>query len=272
MKRLIFSILYIYLTAFAYGYESVDLEGTGSSNIDENKTIKELHDNIKDLKVEKRDLSETWIQFTKENGGINDFIKTDLNTEDKKNLENLLKTYYKDQDALEKDLKQNATKEGSSENTKHALIELKLDLYKSLTGYIKIDKLKEYVAYIKSNIEVVKEDKNIKEEIYKKEELLNKKVDAIKEKIEANNKLLDEKIKQLLKEKISEKINNLLQNPKFTVLETEKKRAVFEATLTKITQKKDSLKGIHDQTSLAQKKIEIYEIVEEKLREMIAQF
>ena len=271
MYRLsIFSILFFITlpTSFALGTGTL----ADSGSIDESKSIKELHDNIKDLKVEKRDLWEKWARFNKESGRINDFIKTSLTEEDKKQLEELLTTYYSHKSELEDALKIASSQEKDSQSVKNNLLKLKLELYKSLTVYVKIEKLKEYVAYIKSNLEIVKEDSQIKDDLYRKEEILWRKVEEVKQKIEANNKLLDEKIKELLTEKISQKINNLLQNPKFIVLEIEKKKAIFQATLQKITEKKESLKNIHDQTTFAQKKVEIYTIVEDKLKEVIAGF
>lgn len=245
---------------------------TGELNsADESMSIKELHENIKDLKLAKQNLSAKWNTFASENGGMSDFIKDDLSEIDIANIEELLSEYFSQKESIDAQLGQTSETEAQS-TLKNKAIQLKLDLYKSLTTYIKTEKLKDYLAYIKSNLEIIKEDTEIKNDISRKEEILDRKVEAIKEKIETNNRLLDEKIRSIVSLKIEEKIQLLQNHPKFIPLSTDQKKAVFEATLKKISEKKQTLKNIYDKTTIVEKKIEIYEIIEEKLKTIISQY
>lgn len=268
MKKLLL-LLFLYLLYFPQLQAST---GVTNDVNDESKTIKELHESIKGLKIEKRDLTEKWKELSKENGKITDFIRQELTPDEEKIIEDILSLYFSQRDALEEELKKISLTLTDAQGVKEEIIKLKLDLYKSLTPYVKVEKLKDYVAYIKNNLEIVIEERNLKEDIYRKEEILWRKVEAVKEKIEANNKMLDEKIRQLIKEKVGEKIQKLLDNPNFVSLENAKKKLVFEATLKKIQEKKESLRKIYDQTTFVEKKIEIYSVVEEKLKEYIAKY
>ncbi len=268
MKKLLL-FLFLYLL---YCPQLQASTGVTDGANDESKTIKELHESIKGLKIEKRDLTEKWKELSKENGKITDFIRQELTPDEEKIIEDILSLYFSQRDALEEELKKISLTLTDAQGVKEEIIKLKLDLYKSLTPYVKVEKLKDYVAYIKNNLEIVIEERNLKEDIYRKEEILWRKVEAVKEKIEANNKMLDEKIRQLIKEKVGEKIQKLLDNPNFVSLENAKKKLVFEATLKKIQEKKESLRKIYDQTTFVEKKIEIYSVVEEKLKEYIAKY
>lgn len=234
---------------------------TEFNSADENKSIKELHEDIKDLKLRKQNILSLWDSFSSNDGKLRDFIKDDVTEQELSEIEWFVKIFIHRKQQIE--LNNNLS------DINAELVKNKLDFFKSLTGYVKPEKLRDYLEYIKWNIELVKENQEIKDVIIKKEELLDKKVEIIKEKIESNNKLLSDKIVQLVNIKIDEKVSAILKNPRFIALNEVQKKLVFETTLKKIIEKRVWLQNIHDQTSLLQQKIEIFKVIETKLSQFI---
>lgn len=268
--KIIFTCFSLFLFSPLFANTGETLSGTTNIiTIDQNKKIKELQENLQELSNEKSGLKDTWEQFRQENGKIVNFIKENLSEESKQTIENLVEKYYADKDILEKKLREIASNLEDTQNIKWEILKLKLTLYKELVSYIEPTKLQEYVNYIKGNIEIEKKDNEIAEDIYRKEEILERKVDTIKEKIAENKKILDEKMQNAVQEKLNEKIKSILDNQKFQTLSYESKTQIFSSVLKKSQEKKWLLQQIEFKTSLVQKKIEIYEIVEQKLIEVI---
>gem|GEM_PF-1356002 len=84
--------------------------------------------------------------------------------------------------------------------------------------------------------------------------------------------MLEVKIEEAVREKLNEKIKKILDNENFKNLQLSSKKSIFESTLEKIIAKKETLKKIENKTSIVQKKIEVYEIVENKLKEVMSGF
>jgi len=84
--------------------------------------------------------------------------------------------------------------------------------------------------------------------------------------------VLEVKIEEAVREKLNEKIKKILDNENFKNLQLSSKKSIFESTLEKIIAKKETLKKIENKTSIVQKKIEVYEIVENKLKEVMSGF
>ena len=169
--RILVIIFLIVFTSF-YTTNAVDTEGGNEEVLtvqtkDESKSIKELHNSIKDLQVEKRDISQKWDKLNKESSKIHDFIKTDLSEEDLKDLENILNNYFLKRESLDQLLKLSPTQQ----SIKDDIITIKLELYKLLTPYIRTEKHQDYILYIKSNVDLLNEDKHIKDDLSRKEEI-----------------------------------------------------------------------------------------------------
>jgi len=229
--------LFLFSPLFANTGETLSDE-TNIITIDQNKKIKELQENLQELSNEKSGLKDTWEQFRQENGKIVNFIKENLSEESKQTIEDLVEKYYADKDILEKKLREIASNLEDTQNIKGEILKLKLTLYKELVSYIEPTKLQEYVNYIKGNIEIEKKDNEIAEDIYRKEEILERKVDTIKEKIAENKRILDEKMQNAVQEKLNEKIKSILDNQKFQALSYESKTQIFSSVLKKSQEKK----------------------------------
>lgn len=233
------------------------------------KTIKELQENIKNLTVEKFSFKSKWESFRQENGKINDFIISPISEIDVKDIELLISNYYAWLELIEKSIEEKAKVLENTDELKQELLNNKIDLFKKLVPYIKKDKLTDYLSYIKGNIEIEKNEKNLTDEIFRHQWIIDIKINAIKEKIEENRKVLEAKIEESVAIKVEEKISKILENEKFKLLDTESQVRVFEMTLKKISEKKDILRKIESKTTIIDKKIEIYTIVENKLNEVI---
>lgn len=236
---------------------------------DSEKTIKELQENIKNLTVEKFSFKSKWESFRQENGKINDFIESPLSENDVKDIELLISNYYAWVELIEKSIEEKAKVLENTNELKQELLNSKIELFKKLVPYIKKDKLTDYLSYIKGNIEIEKNEKNITDEIFRHQWIIDIKLSAIKEKIEENRKVLEAKIEESVTLKVDEKISKILENEKFKLLNAESQVRVFEMTFQKISEKKEILKKIESKTTIIDKKIEIYTIVENKLIEVI---
>lgn len=233
------------------------------------KTIKQLQENIKNLTVEQLSFKSKWESFRQENGKINDFIVSPLSEIDAKDIELLISNYYVWVELIEKSIEEKAKILESTNDLKQELLNNKIELFKKLVPYIKKDKLIDYLAYIKGNIEIEKNEKNITDEIFRHQWIIDIKLNAIKDKIEENRRVLEAKIEESVTLKVDEKITKILENEKFKLLNTESQVRVFEMTFQKISEKKDILRKIESKTTIIDKKIEIYTIVENKLKEVI---
>ena len=138
-----------------------------------------------------------------------------------------------------------------------------------MTPFIKVDLLQQYLKFIKENIEIVRDDKDLKEQIYKERELFDRKVDSLKEKIEENRKILDERIRKIVATRIDEKIQVILTNPDYINLSQDSKISVFQKILIKIQERKNTLLLIKNKTTILEKKIEIFQLFEEKIQTQI---
>lgn len=149
------------------------------------------------------------------------------------------------------------------ENYQSQVLLIKKETYKKLTIYVKSEKLDEYLEYIKNNLETVKQDNDIKSEITKKQEILEAKVDAIKEKIKINKDESESNINDIIKSKIDEKLKNIRENKDFKSLDLEKRKYVIEQVIKKVEIRKNE--KIKSENPIKEREIYIYEIVLEKL-------
>jgi peptidoglycan hydrolase CwlO-like protein len=79
-------------------------------------------------------------------------------------------------------------------------------LYNSLTTYIDKDKITSYNIFVEKSLSTIKKEDEIKTEIKDNKKEIEKKVSTIKNKIEENNKKQQEKLNNLLEEKIKNKL------------------------------------------------------------------
>ncbi len=242
-------------------------------NIENKKveTIKQLRENINELELEKKQLKEDWQQFLVENGKIEDLLKEDIPEEDEFRLKEIIDLYTVYKTRVDNQLKENLDKQ-TEENLKKELLRLKQDLYKKLVYFIKVEKLDDFLTYVRWDLEVNEKRKDVSEEITEDKKKLEEKVETIREKIEENKKVLDEKIRIAIEEKLDEKISAIINDPRFNSLKIERKKQLFIITLDKLSVKRQELESITEKTSLVSQKIETFNIIERKLIEVMNWF
>lgn len=242
--------------------------------VTENKkveTIKELRENISELESEKRQLKNDWQNFLVENGNIEDFLKEDIVEEDESKLREIIEIYTMYKTGVSNELEETEDLEKQQELEKQLLI-LKQDLYKKLVYFIKPDRLDDFLTYVKWDLQVNQKRKNVSEEINEDTKKLENKVNVIRDKIEENKKTLDERIRLVIEKKLDEKIWEILANERFIQLDVDSKKQLFAITLDKLRIQREKFQSITDKTSLVNKKIETYDIIEEKLIEVMNWF
>lgn len=240
---------------------------------DESKTIRELKENIEELDKNKDELIIKSKDFSPDSL-LKSYFRDDLNSKDLTNLKVIIDDYNKDRRRLELELNKLSKELKTTTNIKIKLLEEKKDLYKRLTPFIKVDNYKDYLKYIKADTSLYSEKKEIDSDIIRKQEIINNKVEVLEERIKRHKSYLEDNLRMLVEKKLEEKISQLSENPWFASLTTENKIKVLNKTILKIQWRIDTIKEINTITeswiyswSSNEKKIEIYNITLEKLRE-----
>jgi len=85
-----------------------------------------------------------------------------------------------------------------------------------LTTFIKIEQYNNYLDYIKSDTTIYFERKEIDSDIYRKQEIINTKVNVLEERIKEHRIYLEESLQRLVESKMDEKLELLKQNKNFS--------------------------------------------------------
>lgn len=180
------------------------------------------------------------------------FLKTDLTNEQLEEVNKIIWEYSKYKENIK-----------NVENYQSLLLAKKREIYKNLTIYVNEDKLNNYLEYIKSNLETVKKDIDLKTEILKKQEILEAKVDAIKDKIKENKTEIETSLTEIINVKIDEKLKKLKENKDFIKLDLEKKQYVIEQIIKKVEIKKEE--KVKSWNTIKEREIYIYDVLLDKL-------
>ena len=262
-------------SGFSGDIDTIPEDKTSSSwsviSVEKTETIKELRESITELESEKKRLKEDWQNFLSENGSIQDFLKEDIAEEDEARLREIIDLYsiYKQRLNTELEVSNDDTK---IETLKKELLNLKQDLYKKLVYFIKIEKLDDFLTFVRWDLSVNEKRKDVDEEIDEDTKKLEEKVQVIRDKIQENKRVLDERIRVVIEKKLDEKISKILSDERFTKLDIEAKKQLFVITLEKLRVRKEVLVSMTNKTSLVDKKIETYNIIEQKLIEVMNWF
>nr|MDD3719804.1 hypothetical protein [Candidatus Gracilibacteria bacterium] len=223
-------------------------------------TIKELQQNIKVLEEKQGEITKKFSSDLGDIGDIKNFLKDNLSEKEVEEIKLIINNYNKSKENI-------IDNNNNLEDIKQSLLDLKKEVYKKLIPYIEQGNLQDYLNYIKTNVEVFKQGKDLDYEIDKNKELLEQKVSLIKEKIKVHESELKNEIDELINKKIDEKIDIIKNNEKFKILDLEKRKALISKTIEKIKEKLNDI----EVTTENQKKIDIYNIVIQKLEEVFSE-
>lgn len=236
--------------------------------VDREKTIKELKENINVLSKDKKDLNLKFFSLNK-NSILKSFFKEKLTSTDVNSIKSIINWYILHKDELEKSIVEKSKILEDSTEEKKSLFDKKEEFYKNLVPFIKKDKLKEYLEYITSDVEILKEKKDVDTKIIMKKEIINDKLEKIENKIIKNKESLDMKFKKILSKKIDNKIEELKNSKKFKNLELNLQKIALSKVIEKVKIKIDVLESKINKTSTLLRKLETYKILLSKLNDYL---
>ncbi|MDD3793554.1 MAG: hypothetical protein PHI37_01985 [Candidatus Gracilibacteria bacterium] len=259
--------IFIFLTLFVsfFGAQSYANDLVFS---DSTKTIRELKENIEGLDKAKEDLYIKIKDFAPDQK-LKSYFREDLTLVDLENIRLIIDEYNKNKYVLEIELQEKSKQLLDTSDIRKKLLEEKKELYKKLTSFIKSSEYSNYLEYIKSDTTIYFEKKEIDSDIYRKQEILNNKVNILEEKIKEHRIYIEESLQKLVEGKMDEKLEFLKQNKNFSGLTNIQKVEVIEKTIIKT---QTFIKSYEDEIQNSaninnNKKIEVYNIVLQKLED-----
>lgn len=255
------------LSIFLFLTNSVSYANSWETSSEEKiQTIKEIKESLSNLDKESILIDEKKDDLNKDLELLS-FFKENLGNEDLQKIKKLITIFKEDTKKIEYELKEKIVNSEETEEIKNNIIELRKNFFKNLITYIDINKIDSYLEYIKEDSIIIKEKENIEEWILKNKLNLENRINLIKEKIEEHKKEIDLRIDKVVKEKLDEKINNLLNSDNFIKLDYEKKIEILDKIIEKINEKIYDINLNWFVTNISKKKIEIYNITIEKITE-----
>lgn len=244
-------LIFIFCFLFFVPHFSFASDGDSSSG----KTIIEA---IETLSSDASDVKQKLNDYFQANTGLQWFMKLDLAQEDLEDISQKLDNFLNQKSLLKSKL-DDAIKNGDdAKSVKDEWIKLQLDFYKQLIPYLQVSKLQDFLAYIKNSLSDSLQDQEIRTNI-----------DILREKIEQNKKLLDEKIRAAVQDRIEQKILEITENPDFKKLPIQSKITIFKKVLEKVKEREVELSKIKEKTTILKKKIELFQLFESKVAEFI---
>ena len=236
----------------------------------ENKSINEIKENINQLYIDRNNVKNQLTILTQDNNFIsylvnNDFFRNEITESDLKNIELLVINYNNLYKQTNNELLDKSKNLEDISAEKKYLLDIKKDLYQSLIPYIKQSRFNEYLIFIKWDAQIVKKDNDIKYDLIQNKELLTTKVSKIEKRIQEERKIMSEKLKILVSEKIDEKINTIKTNERFLSLTPELQAKVIMKTIQKVEQRIEETNKLNTKDVILDQKIEVYTLLHDKL-------
>lgn len=234
MKKIIFLIIFLFFFNNTYAINHGDFFAS-------NLTIKELWQNIEKLKDEKLQLKIKTKELSKEYWELISFIKTDLEQKDLYEIKNEIEKYIEKRDFLELKLKNTIWIFSNTTQIKKDIILQKAEFYKFLSKYVEKTKRNDFIEYIKFNIQITKETKDLIEELTINQNIFDKKIIIIKDKIEIHKEDLQERIENILISTITKRIKEIDEDEKYKSISLKEKNNIYNEFITKINQRLDNI-------------------------------
>lgn len=233
-------------------------------------TIKELWKNIEKLKEEEKKLNEKSSELSKDYKELVWFIKDDLNFIEIDEISIKIDEYIEKRDELELWLKTKVDKLEETKDIKNQILIEKANFYRYIAKYVDINKRDAFIEHIKTNIQATKERKDLIEEILKNQNLVDKKVTYLKDKIETHKEELATKIETSVKSKINERIDTIDKNEKYKDLDAWVKNKIYWDFINQLKQKLEEIEKSNLSTSYKERMSLIYKSmiknIEEKMK------
>ena len=228
--------------------------------LDEWKTIKEDIKNINILEQINIKLDND-LYILNTDYKLKSFLRKDLSNIELKKIKIIVSEYNTNKWKLDLILIEKAKDLLPIIDERKLLLEEKRKLYSGLIPYINTDFRKQYLEYIKWDAKIFNEQNDVTTDIIGKKEILSHKLETIETKIQEHKDFINESIERVVETRLDDKINNLNNNERFKILNTESKIKVLDKTINKIEIKLQNLIDVNWNT----KTIQIYYIALSKL-------
>jgi len=235
-----------------------------SWDILEEKSIKEIKQNIEKLNSDRNLISNEYSEFKLESD-LSSYFKKLLSQEDIKSIEILITQYNQDFNTLNQELLDKAKNLDDTTQLKNQLLQIKKDLYLNLLPYIDQDKYQEYISFIRWDATIAKKQVEVKSEIITTKEIYNQKVTKIEEKIIENREKMALRLEKVVSVKIDEKIESMKNSDSFKNLPSHLQVQVLEKTIDKVNLNISTLETIEPQDRNVEQKINLYHLLNDKL-------
>ena len=237
----------------------------------EDKSIKEIKQNIEKLNQDKNYVNSQLTVHTKNNHFImylakNWYFRDTITQDEFLEIEKLITTYTRNFTLHNQKLLDKAEKLEDYSDEKAKLLELKKELYQNFIVFVKQERYDDYLEFIKSDAQLLKQNSEVNWELIINKQVLDNKVEKIEEKIIEEKRKTQERIKQEIIKKIDEKLNQIKTNEKFLALPIEYQISIIDKTIEKVNLniQKVSTQNNTDNTKL-QQKLDILGVLLDKL-------
>lgn len=224
----------ILLTFFAFFYSQFLYIEKVESFKDE-KTIKDLNNDIKNIARTEDEIERNYKNFLKDYK-VETYFKKNLTKEDYKNIKNTANFYTNKILRLENNLSR-IENEDELIKIHSQVIDLKKDLYKSMIYYIDNRNYDKYLLYIEESIKKLVEKNSLQITKIKTKDTYNRKIETLEKKIKENKNYLDEHIKNTIEQRFEHRVNQFIDSPLFNKLKKEDKIKALETLSSKIREK-----------------------------------
>ncbi len=230
----------------------------------EDKSIKEIKQNIEKLNSDKNIISNEYSEFKLESD-LSSYFKPLLSREELQSIEILITKYNKQFNELNSLLLIQAKNLEDTSETKNKLLQIKKDLYLSLLWFVDTNKYQEYLVFIRWDAIISKRQVDVKSQIATTTEIYDKKVTKIEAKIIENREEMAVRLEKVISDKIDEKINTIKSNASFQKLPNNLQVEVLEKTIEKVNINISALETVEMKDSNIKQKINLYYLLNDKL-------
>lgn len=199
-----------------------------------NVTIRELKEKVIKLQETKKDLKEKWDNFNWKYWNFSLLLKKWLKNSDLKYIIEVLNDYKDIKSEYNIELKINSEKWLDTTELREKFVKEKKRFFYRLRYFIQEDKINDFIDYVEDNLELIKEDKQIKDDILRENFKLNTKINRIRNSINKNYDILNENLERIISEKINNKIEEISLWVSFNNLTNEWKILFYENIAKKI--------------------------------------
>lgn len=230
----------------------------------EDKSIKEIKQNIEKLNSDKNIISNEYSEFKLESD-LSSYFKPLLSREELQSIEILITKYNKQFNELNSLLLIQAKNLEDTSETKNQLLQIKKDLYLNLLWFVDANKYQEYLVFIRWDAIISKKQVDVKSQIATTTEIYDKKVTKIEARIIENRQEMAVRLEKVISDKIDEKINTIKSNASFQKLPNNLQVEVLEKTIEKVNINISALETVEMKDSNIKQKINLYYLLNDKL-------